>query len=137
MKCYKVVSEINGEYYSAMVISQDYWILYPVKKYVKPKFGKIFAFKDIKTARKFVENNKSSRLYPLKMFKAECIGYKKIEKPILEGVRGLISELIPTYWKGEKILSCHCTKAPKGTILCDKIKLLEQVEKREATNEQK
>jgi len=126
IECYKVCKVVNDELHSAIVYDTDADLKYSIGKVIKPKVGKIFAFKTLKDAVRFKTFMVDRRN---KIFK--CRGVLSKEQPN----RILYTSLcfrggIEIFW-GKRIWrdagNDYTTCKPGGTIFLDEIRLIKEV----------
>ena len=101
--------------------SKEWGITYPPGKWVEaPRKSKLFAFKDIKSAKIFLEV-----LAPLhyELWECEAQGVKKIENRICAM---WLAQDLAAFWKGQLLMTLQ--KPPVGTVWADKIMLLKKLE---------
>jgi len=126
VKCYKVFKAVNGELHSAVVYDRDIDIKYQIGKVIKPKIGKIFAFKTLEDAIRFRTFLADSRD---KIF--ECVGILSKEQPHrIVYTYFCYREQVETFWRErmwENAGSNYTTYKPDGTIFLDKIKLIKEI----------
>lgn len=120
---YKFVEE-NGEdeFFSWFVgsILSDLSVEYKIGKWVKPKLkgSKLFVFDTFKHAREW----SSCEL----LFKCEVKNSREKRRILFGEVNVLaVTKNVENFWKGKKMFN---KKAPKGTYVCDAVKLIKEVQ---------
>jgi len=119
-KYYKVVDE----HLCSAVATGKFKVKYSLDGWVEPEIGKLFCFDNLESAKGFANNDGL-----LKVF--EC----KVKNP--EKYEGFVLSIgfcygIKRFWKNyfKKLKDWYVwgiTRVPKGTILCDSIKLVKEV----------
>ena len=119
MKAYKVLRRLsNGELYSWVVSCfSKYGIVYEKGKWIKPKIGAIFCYKNLPSTE------------DITLFSNAEIWEVEI-KPSKYKLKGVIHPLdaddeFKKYWKSKVKDGAYCL--PEGTILADKIKLIRRI----------
>lgn len=122
----------DGDFGSLIVEnSSEFYINYIPKQYVKPRIGKIFAFRDSLSAKSFTQS-KNKKNYEI----WECLTTKKpisCYATILNFAQIDENRLMREYWWDFR--SGHDTKGsnlyaspPFNTVLCDDIKLWKRIQ---------
>lgn len=122
---FKVVEKLYGNYWSAshfyMNENFDYSINYKIGKFVKPNLpaSKLFVFNNIVCAKDFAQCTGQH------VFKVEVINPVESSFRLIPKISGNLEK----YWRTGFILPNQGSYlvAPDGTVLCDEVKLLEEV----------
>lgn len=126
MIVYKVVREEDGKLKSAIrrveiskgivrVVRVAADLTYQQGKTTKPKFGKIFAFESIKTARTFFGYQP--------VWEAEAPDAEPIAEVAADGEPCL--RRFKDYWAGKEI--DRMLNAPRGTVVCSELTLIREI----------
>ncbi len=126
---YKVVTNENGNYYSYIKVfwenrNNELVLNYKLGQVLKPKIGKLFAFSTLEEARKW------GRFCDVKIFIAETSSCKPAYCRFLLWGNHLFG--ITDFWKDsgkytKKYYVWSKNYAPKGSLLCDDLKLIKEV----------
>jgi hypothetical protein len=117
---YKVVYNC-GEMFSSAAVSGRYCVSYKVGvKTIAPKGTKLFVFKDLKSAEEF-----TWRGHP-NIFKCKVENPRPIK--FIDG--NIYTSSISSFWEAKrrrKKPDSHVKPAPRGTLACDSVTLLERI----------
>lgn len=120
IKYYKVLSVFNRALYSA--VQNKYSIRYNIGKHTIPKIknSKLFVFDSLEHAQNW---NSDSEIIIAE------VSIKNPSKPltIVKVKSGYPEIQFEDYWNGKNLLHCDTMEAPKGTTLCDSLKLVKPV----------
>lgn len=125
---YKVVSVIDDKFYSALTYGkvQDFHVNYKIGEWVKPVIenSKLFVFSDLDSAERYCKLQFTTREVVdggIQIFSCEVLN-PTTEGKMCEFAGGW---LIRRFWeKGETIYDCPLLL---DTVLCDAVKLIEEV----------
>ena len=111
MQVWKVI--MGGD--RGSITNTTYSLIYPYRKWVKPKIGRIFCFKNVDDAKVFLGSTpyNDCRIVP-----AEAKDVR-IKRKVAERGDG---QSILSFWKNSRVFKA---KAPQGTYTCSAIKCLQ------------
>ena len=129
MRYYKVVSIWENRFFSSIVLFDDaprwYHVEYAVDKWAYPtiKDSKLFVFDDLEATKRYCWNNFTleEQLHKIKIFSCEILN-PEMTKIRMCGYLG--SQAIINFWEGN---TKNSRIIHKNTVLCDAVKLIEEV----------
>ena len=118
---FKVLLRERGQLVSA--VQRRHKLTYIPNKWTKPVIGKIFAFEDDSTALTYMQEL-WDYLFTYELWR--CIGMNPVNIKRICHSEGELYQIV-RFWKGDFVLTCP---PPPGTVVVDKLKLLEKQEGR-------
>ena len=139
---YKIVKcDCNNRYYSLLIQNIDFLkIEYKINEWAKPRIGKILAFDTQKNAEIFwqINENISYNSFLLTqswlIFKAEAKNTKLIKRLMYLSSKFtdreylFNTEKLIKFWSEEKNVIDETLIAPSGTLACDELKLIKEID---------
>ena len=117
MKAYKVV-DTDG-WSSGFLYRETLSLKYQINKVTRPKVGKIFVFKNLKSAKKFIKSLNQNGFFGFRIFSGKAENCKRM----LYMSRFSNIEQMWAYWEGDELRR----RTPYGTYGCDAFTPLKEI----------
>lgn len=118
---YKVLSTRTGKLTS---VNSWHKITYEIGKWIEPQEGKLFIFKDIESARYFLENENDG-LYT-RIYSCEAKNVQPAPTMILRPMK--IRALLSVFWNNTiNDSDMNLRHVPSGSLVCDSLRLIESI----------
>jgi hypothetical protein len=105
----------DGMYSTTNTVRNWYAVEYKIEEYTVPRIGKLFVFKDVESARRFLKGMAWLRGEHPRILEGEAENPKRLKLIATESF-----ELF-WYYKEQKksVYWCSPSASPKGTLVCD------------------
>lgn len=122
-----IVLMLKKEVLHSAFINGSLCLEYKPGKTTTPEVGKLFAFKDIKSARRFAWGDE--------VWECEATGVKALRRRIIDCEPDILQNAT-RYWNGQPadrlvLNEFNTSNGPSGTILCDSITPIRKIERDE------